>query len=123
MLGLRERADVGVDGIDEMDEKERLYVRSEGNVSLNFVALKRGDAAAEVGALVGMTKGIEETWWRGDAGRRRRGNVLLLYKLSDACPSLPKPHDVERYSIGRGVMSNSWSSSMLSMSETAEETV
>jgi hypothetical protein len=77
MLGLRERADVGVDGMDDMEEKERLYVRSVGKGSVNFVAEKSGEWAAEDGALVGIVKGIEETWWRGDAGRRRRGNVLL----------------------------------------------
>jgi hypothetical protein len=62
MLGLRERADVGVDGIDDMEETERLYVRSDGKDSWNFVAEKTGDWAAEVGALVGIAKGIDETW-------------------------------------------------------------
>lgn len=37
ILGLRERADVGVDGIDDdTDEKDRLYGSSDGKVSLNF---------------------------------------------------------------------------------------
>jgi hypothetical protein len=120
MLGLRERADVGVDGMEDTEEKERLYVKSEGNDSLNFVAEKRGEWAAEVGALVGMVKGIEDTWCRGDAGRRRRGKVLLWDKDRDGT-SPPIVKEGERYSVGRGVMSSSWSSSMLSISETADE--
>jgi hypothetical protein len=63
MLGLRERAEVGVEGIEETDENDREYVKSEGNASLNFWAERSGEGAAEVGALVGaLMPPADETW-------------------------------------------------------------
>jgi hypothetical protein len=58
MLGLRERRDVGVEGMDDAEETERVYVSSVGKDSLNFIADSAGDCGAEVGVL----ELIEVTW-------------------------------------------------------------
>jgi hypothetical protein len=72
---------------------------------MNLVGASSGDEAPDVGVLVvgvlvgGAPNGIE-TWWRGDAGRRRRAREpVLLYKLETPVPA-------------RGVSSNSASSEM-----------
>lgn len=72
---------------------------------MNLVGANRGDEAPDVGVLVegvlvgGAPKGME-TWWRGDAGRRRRDSEPeLLYKLETPVPA-------------RGVSSSSASSEM-----------
>jgi hypothetical protein len=102
MLGLRERAEVGVDGIEDTEEKEREYVNSEGNTSLNFIAERSGEGAAEVGALAGVLKPpADETWCRGEAGRRRRGKVFPWYSWR-----LDMLSGTVR-TTGRGVMSSS----------------
>lgn len=73
MLGLRERMEVGVDGIEEAEEWERVYASSFGKDSLNFMAESAGECGLEVGAL----DPAEVTWYRGDAGRRlRKGKEL-----------------------------------------------
>lgn len=63
MLGLRDRAEVGVEGMEEMEEKDRMYVSSPGNPSLNFCAESSGECAAEVDALVEELKPpAVDTW-------------------------------------------------------------
>lgn len=52
ILGLRDRAEVGVEGMEEMEENERFWVSSPGNPSLNLCADRSGECAAEVDALV-----------------------------------------------------------------------
>jgi len=98
MEGLRERIDVGVDGTDE-DASDHGYC------SLNLEGASRGEEAAEVGVLTvgvlvgGAPNGVR-TWWRGEAGRRRRDSEpVLLYR-----PATPP--------TALGVSSNSASSEM-----------
>lgn len=118
ILGLRERSEVGVEGIED-EEKERVYVSSApGKDSLKRVAERRGDCGVEVGAL----EPTEDIWWRGEAGRRRRsGRELPWNSWKEFELSLVLKAEWTRDSAGRGVMSSSWSSSMLPMSEMEEE--
>jgi hypothetical protein len=76
---------------------------------LNLEGARRGEDAAEVGVLTvgvvvrGMPKEGTETWWRGDAGRRRLdSDPVLLYRPDTVVPA-------------RGVSSNSASSEMSHM--------
>jgi len=50
MLGLRERVEVGVEGIED-DEKDPGYCKFTGNGSLNFVADRSGEECVELGVL------------------------------------------------------------------------
>jgi hypothetical protein len=74
MLGLRERTEVGVEGMEDAEEWERVYVSSLGKASLNLVA----ESAGECGFEVGVRCPAEVTWYNGEAGRRLRiGNELV----------------------------------------------
>lgn len=69
MLGLRERTEVGVEGIEEAEEWERVYVSSLGKASLNLVAESAGECGFEVG--------VRWPVYDGEAGRRlRMGKVF-----------------------------------------------
>ena len=75
MDGLRERVDVGVEGIDD-EEYDDEKCSPEGYDSLNLVAARMGEDEEDVGVLLEAPKGGLVLWWRGDVGRRReRGKV------------------------------------------------
>ena len=59
MLGLRERVEVGVEGIE--DDKDPGYCKFTGNGSLNFVAERSGEECVELGVLV-EPNGTFDTW-------------------------------------------------------------
>lgn len=107
MLGLRERADVGVEGTLE-DEKERAWCRScgccrssFGKFSLNLEGSSSGELLAdeERGVLVVVVGKLAfATWWSGEAGRRLPSRKLLLLLLSEKCglPTVLELGDGER---------------------------
>lgn len=51
MLGLRDRAEVGVEGREELDENDTGYVLLTGYASLNRAGGRTGDDVTDVGVL------------------------------------------------------------------------
>jgi len=100
MEGLRDRADVGVEGTLELvSDVVRWYGRSDGKASLKRVALSSGDPVleAEVGVLVKL-----DIWCSGDAGLRLlRGKVLEYCGLR-----IGEGSSVKRESEALGVISS-----------------
>ncbi len=120
MLGLRDRSDVGVEGMEEVAEKEKEWV---GNGSLNLevsASPREGVEMEELAVLdAKLMDGLEgggcESWYRGEAGRRRPlplREKLTLWggrRMGELCSSRSGPE-------ARGFRSSSESSAMLSIS-------